>query len=107
MARFRICLEANTLSILAIDGNSEPSASPSSVRVVEAPTLQAEAPADIRLSSGTASVDTRSGKAAPFLVTMTPSSVAPATILASARSARRPRSPSREPGRTRRESPAE
>jgi hypothetical protein len=99
VARFLICREAKTQSILSIAGCSPPSASSIIVSVAAPPMRHSSGVEVIARSSATPSVETRNGNRLSFLVTSTPISVAPATSTASGCSARIRSSSSSEVGR--------
>ena len=106
VARLRIWRAAKTRSILAIEGNSAPSASSMLVSGAEAPMSQASGVARMRVSSGTPSVETSRGKVLNFLFSSTPISVAPATSWAVGQESSSVNRPGREVGRKKRAPPA-
>ncbi len=99
VARFRICRDPNHHSISRQAGNSGPTASSTSVSRAAAPICHAAGSARSSVNSRTASSEIKVPNRLNRFVISRPSSVAPATIRASGKRARRAKSSANVVGR--------
>ena len=106
VARLRICRPAKTESIFASEGYSPQRASSTAVRVAAAPILHSEGFEMMRPNSGIPSTEMRAGKRLNFLFNSTPTSVAPATSVASGFARLSSKSPASETGRLKLSAPS-